>query len=186
MPEPVIDVGVVVTFLRMERRPTEVAPPLPDGAEVRIERNCSVEFYRTLYNTVGQDYVWWLRRTMPDTQLASLLRNPRVSIHVLHHEGAIAGFYELDRGGMPTVNLSYFGLMPHAVGHRMGYAFLRHAVDTAWDLGARAVTVNTCTADHPRALPTYQRAGFRITRQSAEEWPLPVRLGLNIPEHLKI
>jgi GNAT superfamily N-acetyltransferase len=184
--EPVIDVGVVVTFLRMDRRPTDPAPPLPEGAEVRIERNCTVEQYRFLYNTVGQDYVWWLRRTMPDAQLASLLRNPRISVHVLRYQGEIAGFYELDRSAMPTVNLSYFGLMPHAVGHHMGYAFLRHAVDTAWDLGAKAMTVNTCTADHPRALPTYQRAGFRIVRQSAEDWPVPVRLGLNIPAHLKL
>lgn len=186
MAEPVIRVGVVVTFLRMERRPVDPAPALPEGAEVRVERNCTVETYRHLYNTVGQDYVWWLRRTMPDATLAAHLRNPKVSIHILHHEGAIAGFYELDRGSLPTVNINYFGLMPHAVGHHMGFAFLRHAVDAAWDMGARAVTVNTCTADHPRALPTYQRAGFRIMRQVPEDWPVPVRLGLNIPEHLKL
>jgi GNAT superfamily N-acetyltransferase len=84
------------------------------------------------------------------------------------------------------VNLSYFGLMPHAVGRGMGYAFLRHAVDTAWSMGPRVVTVNTCTADHPRALPTYIRAGFRPVRQAREEWNVPTRLGLEIPETLRI
>jgi GNAT superfamily N-acetyltransferase len=181
----VIPVGVTVTFLRMERRPVDPSPPLPEGAEVRVEQPCPLELYRKLYNTVGQDYVWWLRRTLPDAQLAALLRNPRVSVHVLHHEGAIAGFYELDRSSA-VVNLNYFGLMPHAIGHHLGYALLRHAIDTAWDSGATAMTVNTCTADHPRALPTYQRAGFRITRRVDEEWPVPARLGLNIPDHLKL
>jgi len=83
-----------------------------------------------------------------------------------------------------VTNLSYFGLMPDAVGANIGLAFLRHAVDTAWREGARAVTVNTCTADHRRALPNYLRAGFRIARQMPEEWQVPVRLGLVIPPDL--
>lgn len=184
--EPAVRVGVVVTFLRMERSPAIAAPPLPSGAEVVRERWCTVSQYRRLYNTVGGPYVWWLRRMVPDHQLAAMLRDPRISIHVLHREGDVAGFYELDRTPWPAVNLSYFGLMPHAVGCGMGYAFLRHAVDTAWAMGPRVVTVNTCTADHPRALPTYIRAGFKPVRQAREEWNVPVRLGLEIPEALRI
>jgi hypothetical protein len=67
----------------------------------------------------------------------------------------------------------------------MGYAFLRHAVDLVWRGSARGMTVNTCTADHPRALPTYLRAGFRPVRQVREDWDIPLRLGMNIPEHLR-
>src|SRR5690606_18328151 len=113
-------------------------------------------------------YLWWLRRTLPDRDLAALLAAPDVSIHVLYRGGAPAGFYELDRRAWPVVNLSYFGLLPHAVGAGIGCAFLRHAVDAAWGLGASAVTVNTCTADHPRALPTYRAAGFRRVREVKE------------------
>ena len=47
-----------------------------------------------------------------------------------------------------------------------------------------AVTVNTCTADHPRALPGYVRAGFRPVRHVREVWDVPVRLGLKIPDNL--
>ncbi len=186
MPEAVIRVGVTVTFLRMEARPFAMAPDLPDNAEVVQERQCSVERYRFLYNTVGNDYVWWLRRILPDNQLAALLRDPRVAIHVLHVDGEPAGFYELDRSGWPAVNLSYFGLLPTAIGHGMGFAFLRHAVDTAWAMRPRMVSVNTCSADHPRALPTYLRAGFRPVRQVWEEWNVPSRLGLPIPPALRI
>ena len=84
-----------------------------------------------------------------------------MSIHVLLLDGKPAGFYELDSTPWPAVNLSYFGLMPHAVGKGLGFAFLRHAVDASGRAGPQAMTVNTCTADHPRALPTYVRAGFR-------------------------
>ena len=177
-------VGVVVTFLRMDHPPCEPAPAFPAGVEVRRENPCSVATYRQLYDAVGSSYVWWLRRTMPDRQLAALLRDPNVSIHVLLRDGALAGFYELDANSWPLVNLSYFGLMPHAVGQHLGYPFLRHAVDAVWRSGARAMTVNTCTADHPRALPNYLRAGFRPLRQVHEEWDVPNALGLVIPERL--
>lgn len=178
--EGVTRVNVVVTFLRMEARPPDASPALPAQAEVRREPDCGVAQYRYLYNTVGADYVWWLRRVLPDHQLAAMLRDPRISIHVLRLDDVVSGFYELDRTPWPTVNLSYFGLMPHAVGRGLGYAFLRHAVDTAWAMGPRNLTVNTCTADHPRALPTYLRAGFQPVRQVREEWNVPARLGLRI------
>jgi GNAT superfamily N-acetyltransferase len=184
--EPVDRVAVTVTFLRMDGPPAEAAPGFPPGVEVRRDRWCSVEQYRLLYNTVGADYVWWLRRIVPDHQLAAMLRDPRISIHELYLDGEISGFYELDRTPWPVVNLSYFGLMPHAVGRGVGFAFLRNAVDAAWGMGPRAVTVNTCTADHPRALPTYLRAGFVPVRQVREEWSVPTRLGLKVPDALRI
>lgn len=184
--EPAIRVSVLVTFLRMDQPPATPAPKLPADAEVRLEAGCTAERYRELYNTVGAPYVWWLRRTMPDRALAALLRDPRVSIHVLYRGTETCGFYELDRTPWPAVNLSYFGLVPASVGTGLGYPFLGHAVATAWGLGARAVTVNTCTADHPRALPTYIRAGFRPVREVREEWNVPIRLGLDIPDSLRI
>lgn len=184
--DPTVRVAVTVTFLRMEAPPRGVAPLLPEGAEVVRELACTVEQYRYLYNTVGAPYVWWLRRIAPDHQVAAMLRDPRVSVHILYRDEAPAGFYELDRTSWPAVNLSYFGLLPHAVGQGLGAAFLRHAIDTAWAMQPRALTVNTCTADHPRALPTYLRAGFRPIRQVREQWNVPTRLGLAIPEALRL
>jgi hypothetical protein len=185
--EAVESIAVVVTFLRMDLPPAEPGPPLPPGMQVRLEPFCTVATYRSLYNTVGAQYLWWLRRAMSDRQLAALLGNPAVSIHVLFDANdLVAGFYELDATPWPLVNLSYFGLMPHAVGRGIGFAFLRHAVDEVWRRGPRAMTVNTCNADHPRALPTYLRAGFRPLRQLREEWHVPLRLGLTIPENLRL
>jgi GNAT superfamily N-acetyltransferase len=182
--EPATRVAVTVTFLRMDRAPVQAAPVLPTACQVVRATSCSVGFYRYLYDTVGADYVWWLRRTMPDDELAALLANPMVSIHVLYRDGEPAGFFELDARTWPDINLSYFGLLPHVIGTGVGYPFLRQAVDQVWRQGARGMTVNTCTADHPRALPTYLRAGFRTVRQVRELWHVPLRLGMRIPAHL--
>ncbi len=187
MREPVTRIAVDVTFLRMDAPPREPAPTFPPGAEMLRLARCSVAFYRYLYDTVGRDWVWWLRRTVPDEEIAALLARPSVSIHVLYQGGEPAGFYELERrGGEVGTNLSYFGLMPQAIGAGLGRAMLRHAVDAAWAEQPRAVTVNTCTADHPRALPNYVAAGFRVLRTVREVWPVPNRLGLRIPERLRV
>jgi GNAT superfamily N-acetyltransferase len=184
--EPVVQVGVTVTFLRMDRPPAQPAPSLPSRFQLVRAESPTVGFYRYLYNTVGADYVWWLRRTMPDTELAMLLSAPPLSIHTLYCGGEPAGFFELDGRSWPDLNLSYFGLLPHAVGTGVGHAFLRQAVDLVWRQGARGMTVNTCTADHPRALPTYLRAGFRKVRQVRELWNVPARLGMRIPDRLRV
>ncbi|MGG5817537.1 GNAT family N-acetyltransferase [Falsiroseomonas sp. HW251] len=186
MREPVTRIAVDVTFLRMDAPAEGPAPSFPAGTSVIRLARCSVPFYRYLYDTVGRDWVWWLRRTVPDEEIAGLLARPDISIHVLYQGGEPVGFYELERRGEAGTNLAYFGLMPHAIGHGVGKALLRHAVHTAWAERPRALTVNTCTADHPRALPNYRDAGFRILRTVREVWPVPNRLGLRIPDRLRV
>ena len=179
-------VAVTVTFLRMDRAPAQSAPALPAGVQVVRAESPTVGFYRYLYNTVGNDYLWWLRRTASDEELAALLRHRAVALFVLYAKGEPAGFFELDARPWPDINLSYFGLMPHAIGTGVGYAFLRRAVDEVWRAGAKGMTVNTCTADHPRALPTYSRAGFQIVRRAREVWSVPNNLNMPIPAGLRI
>jgi GNAT superfamily N-acetyltransferase len=180
-------IAVTVTFLRQDAPPLMPAPKTPhDDATLTRVAHPSVAFYRYLYDTVGAPYVWWLRRTMPDAEIAALMADPQVSLHVLYRGGEPAGFFELHgRGGGP-VNLAYFGLMPQAVGVGLGTALLRAAVDEAWRRKPTVLTVNTCTADHPRALPNYLRAGFRVAREVREIWDVPNRLGLHIPAQLKV
>ncbi len=188
--QPTTRVGVTVTFLRLDLQavPPGTAAPGPalpgDTSLIRL-RACTVPFYRYLYATVGGAYCWWLRRSLADAVLGGILCDPAVSVWVLYQGGEPAGFFELDSRNRPAVNLSYFGLMPHATGQGMGAAFLHAAIEAARREGARAVTVNTCTADHRRALPGYLRAGFKPTRTVREVWDVPNRLGLSIPEHLR-
>lgn len=181
MSEEVIPVTVEVTFLRMVAPPTEAPSPIPEGAGVLRLPRPTVPFYRYLYDTTGRDWCWWLRRTVSDERLRRILADPHISVHVLYRDGEPAGFYELERRPDRSTNLSYFGLMPHAIGLGIGRAFLRDAVDTAWSEGCASLTVNTCTADHPRALPNYLAAGFSIVRRVREEWPVPANLDLRLP-----
>ena len=185
--EPTTSVPVVVTFLRMDKAPAQAAPALPDGVRVeRLSPRCTLAHYRKLYAEVGQDYLWWLRRTLSDADMEEILVDRRISISVLRDAHGDLGFYELDRRSPNRmINLAYFGLLPRAIGLGMGMPFLHHAIDTAWGEGCSALTVNTCTADHPRALPNYVRAGFHKLRQAAEIWPVPNRLGLRIPRHMR-
>ncbi len=184
--EKVDRVAVTVTFLRMNSRPAGVPPAFPEGAVLTPER-LDVAAYRDIYNAVGAPWLWWLRRVMPDHMLAAHLASPTVSIQVLRLHGEVAGFFETDSGPWPDVNLNYFGLMPGMIGKGLGRALLAASIDSVF-AGAsslRGMTVNTCTADHPNALPNYRAAGFVETRKVREVWDIPCRLGLTIPAHLR-
>ena len=79
-------------------------------------------------------------------------------------EGAPAGYFELARlDDGRTVELVYFGLLPHAVGKKQGGPMLTAAVERMWAMGASRVYVNTCSLDHPRALENYKRRGFEFS-----------------------
>src|ERR1700750_1497178 len=125
---PVTRVGVTVPVLRRDQAPATSGPSLGPGFQIVRAQAPSVPFYRYLYNTVGADYLWWLRRTTPDDELAALLRDKSVAIYTLYAKGEPAGFFELDARTWPDVNLSYFGLMPGSIGQGTGYALLRYAV----------------------------------------------------------
>ena len=154
-------IPTVVTFLEMLQRPHAVPPPLPKGkvAILKAER-LPVHFYRYLYDTVGREYKWVDRKKLSDFALAELLAEPNVELFVLYADGCPAGMAELDFRVEGTGQLAYFGLMPEFIGRRLGYFFLYHSVINAWLKPVSKLLVNTCTLDHPRALPLYQRMGF--------------------------
>jgi|SRR6185295_14242420 len=154
-------IPMVVTFLEMAAKPAALPPPSPRG-KIAILRasNPPVHFYRYLYNTVGEPYYWVDRRKLTDAALAAIIQDAKVELYVLYADGNPAGFAELDFREDAVGQLAYFGLMPETVGRRLGYFFLYHAVANAWDHPITKLLVNTCTLDHPRALPLYQRLGF--------------------------
>lgn len=154
-------IATYVTFLDMKARPDLSPPPVPPGkiAILRAE-NPPVHFYRYLYNTIGEAYYWVDRRKTGDAALAELLADPAVHINVLYVDGCPAGLAELDFRNPAAAQLSYFGLLPEFVGRRLGHYFLYQAVLNAWSHPIKQLRVNTCTLDHPRALPLYQRVGF--------------------------
>ncbi len=177
---------VTVVFLRMTRAPVRAPVVPPPGVTLTRER-LDVAAYRALYNEIGASWLWWLRRMMPDDMLARHLSSPTLSIYLLRVKGEVAGFFETDAGHWPFVNLNYFGLRDAYIGRGLGSVLLNAAVESVFTgaVGLGGMTVNTCTADHPRALPNYLAAGFREYRRAQEEWDIPVRLGLIVPAHVR-
>lgn len=162
-------VEMVITYLQMKRRPAH--PPVTHPGErvalLRAERP-TISFYRYLYDTVGEPWMWYERRLMCDETLKRIVHNPKVEIYVLYAHGVPAGYAELDARVPGEVELAYFGLVPQFIGRGLGKFLLRSALDTAWDKDVGRVWVHTCNFDHPRAIAVYQRAGFVPYKQETE------------------
>lgn len=154
-------IPMTVTFLEMAAKPSALPPPTPRGkiAFLRAE-NPPTHFYRYLYDLIGEKYFWVDRKKISLEKLAEIIHAPNTLLYVLYTEGSPAGLAELDLRANGTANIAYFGLIPEAIGRRLGFFFLYHTCMAAWTQPISKLLVNTCTLDHPRALPLYQRMGF--------------------------
>jgi ribosomal protein S18 acetylase RimI-like enzyme len=154
-------IPMTVTFLDMKAKPAALPPPQPKGKVAILKADKpTAHFYRYLYDTVGEAYFWVDRRKLTADALTTLIQDPKNTLYVLYAEGSPAGMAELDFRKDGIANISYFGLMPEAIGRGLGFYLLYHSCINAWAQPISRLTVNTCTLDHPRALPLYQRMGF--------------------------
>ena len=153
-----------VTSLEMFGKPAlrPLAAPLEKLALMRAEQ-CTVSFYRYIYDAVGLPWLWFERRQIADDALAEIIGRPTLEIFVLYVRGVPAGFFELDTAAARETKLCYFGLVPEFIGRRLGPFLLQAAIDRAFS--ARPIErlwLHTSRFDHPKALATYQRAGFSV------------------------
>jgi GNAT superfamily N-acetyltransferase len=165
MPHPPIradgKIETVVTSLEMLAPPTAAPLPAPrDGLSIVQAVRPTVSFYRFLYDTVGEDWLWYERRRLDDAALAAIVQHPAVEVFVLYAEGVPAGYAELDGRVEGEVEIAYFGLFREFIGQKLGPWLLDWTIRRAWSRGPRRVWVHTCTLDHPGALAMYERAGL--------------------------
>jgi GNAT superfamily N-acetyltransferase len=167
-------VEAVRTYLELER-PTGAPPPADAPAPLDVRRLASPDAagYRALYAAVGGPYRWRDRDAWSDERLAAHLARPEVAVFTLHDADGVAGYFELERradaAAIVEVEILYFGLVAAALGRGLGRRLLERALEEAWALGADRVVLNTCTLDHPAALPNYLARGFRVTREERYE-----------------
>lgn len=152
----------VVTFLEMLAPPADFGRPEAPSASVSVvlARNPTVDYYRFLYDAVGRVWAWTDRKRLSDAALAAIIEDPRVELHVLFDDGVPIGYAELDARTAPDIELAYFGIVPERLHRRLGPFLLRWIVAHAWEKQPKRLWLNTCSVDHPRALPLYERVGF--------------------------
>ena len=156
-----------------ERRRPDPAPPRDDTLDappftLRRAAHPTAPGYRALYAAVGAAYHWRDRDAWSDARLQRHLDDPGVHLWVLRDDDALAGYFELAHAG-DDVELLYFGLTAAYVGRGLGRRLLERAIAEAWALGAARLVLNTCTLDHPAALPNYLSRGFRVLRTEEYE-----------------
>ena len=171
-----------ITYLEMLERPAgrRVPAPLDKLALMRAEA-CSVSFYRYLYDTVGEPWLWFERRMIDDAAVAAQIHRPTIEIFVLYVRGVPAGFFELDTAAPRETKLCYFGLVPDFIGRRLGPFLLQAAIDRAWSRPIDRFWLHTSTFDHPKALRVYQQAGFIVYARRTARFEDPRALGILPP-----
>lgn len=162
------EVAYTVTYLEMSERPGFGWPHLPAGSQAALLKAVDppVWYFRSLYDAVGRDYAWEDMPKRSDDEVSDWLDPDRMTLWTLIEHGWPHGFFLLDEQDGGETELVYFGLVREAIGQGLGSWLLKTAILTAWERpGLAKLTVNTCTLDHPRALQTYQKAGFHPVRR---------------------
>ena len=164
---------LITTYLEMTTQ-QQFSPSFIRNSELRIERvnTVDVQFYRYLYQSVGEKLRWRDRLIMSTSELREILSKATTHVYVLYVSGVPAGYVELDEQG-DSIEIAYFGLREEYHGRGLGKHLLSFGIQQAWELGAQRVFVHTCNLDGAFALANYQKRGFRVYQQHSE--PMPQR-----------
>ena len=173
-PLPEGHIGAVVTYLEMTERPP--LRPVPDSP-LRLEPwpDPDPDRYRALFRKVGARWLWYSRLVMDDERL----RREMAEVYaILDGAGAEVGLLELDFRVPGECLIRFLGLVPELAGQGHGAWLFARTLALAWRPGVGRVAVNTCSLDHPAALPAYLRAGFTAYKRAFESFPDPRLAGL--------
>ncbi len=173
-PLPAGHVGAVVTYLEMGTRPRPAPVPSSPLRLVRWTQPAPAA-YRTLFARIGGPWLWYSRLTMDDAALAAAVGELHV---VLDPAGIEVGMIELDFPSKSECLIRFLGLVPELAGRGHGRWLFAELLRLAWRGGIARVRVNTCSLDHPAALPAYLAAGFTAYARAFESFPDPRALGL--------
>lgn len=170
----------VVTFLERTEPLKEAVPP-PGVIAIRRVPEPDAGWFRDLYREIGEQWLWFSRAVMSDTELGALLTLPSTSVIAAARGGRDVGLAELSKGDDGSVEIVTFGVVPSELGTGAAHALMSAVLREAFKPGVPRVWLHTCTFDHPRALPFYRRWGFRPYKLAIEVSEDPRALGA-LPE----
>jgi GNAT superfamily N-acetyltransferase len=164
---PTGKIAAVVTHLEMMAPPPRRDDP-PGTWSLRKADTPALAWYRDLFRRVGEDWLWFSRARMNDTELATIIHAAGIEIYALVVDGREEGLLELDFREAGQCELVYFGVTDGLIGTGAARFLMNRALERAWSGEVRRVWVHTCTFDHPSAVAFYQRSGFRPFRRQIE------------------
>lgn len=173
---PAGDLAVVVHHLVCT---APIAPrEKPEGLVLKREERMYPDVYRKLFRMVGRDWLWTSRLMLEDDALLKILLDPGVAIYTLHAGDGPMGMVELDIGDPTYPEISFFGLVPAAMGKGVGGWLMSHVQQQLFRDGAEKIRLNTCTLDSPQAMRFYLGTGFKAERREVRVFPDPRVVGL--------
>ena len=175
---PAGKLAAVVTYLEMRAAPDRAERSLPEGVEIHLVKAPDVQEYLNLFDAVGQQWLWAARLRLDATEIAATLRHPDVELWVLKADWGDAGILELDFRTGGECELTYFGLVPRAIGQGLGQALLEHGISRAFARDIGRFWLHTCTLDSPGALGFYRKMGFVPYARKIEVFDDPRLAGL--------
>jgi len=160
--------AAVATFLEMHALPD--LPPFdpPPGASIRRIERPALDWYRRLFRSIGEPWLWFSRLEIGDGELSAILWHPRVEVHALSVGGRDCGLLELDFRVDSEAELAFLGVTPDLPGKGYGAMLLRAGIGRVWSQPISRFWLHTCTLDHPAALRFYVRHGFRPYKRAIE------------------
>lgn len=169
----------VVTCLEMTERPHLRA--VPAGGFSLQDMGGDTARFKRLFEAVGRDIMWFSRLIMAEDKLAAIIGDAAVECYAMMDGADDIGLLELDFREAGQCELSFFGLVPGAIGKGAGRWLMNEALRRAWAKPISRLWVHTCSFDHPAALGFYQRSGFRPYEVMVEVHPDP-RLTGHMPK----
>ncbi len=170
-------IAAVVTYLEMRVPPAMPSIRHPEGWTLqRIDQDRPR--YRSLFQQVGEPWLWFSRAAMADEDLAQILNDPMVEAYALHDGTTDVGLLELDFRAGDEVELAFLGLVPGFIGQGAGRFLMNEAIRRAFAKPIRRFFVHTCTLDSPGARAFYIRSGFTPYRRAIEVADDPRLLGI--------
>ena len=177
-PVPPGKIASVVTSLEMKSKPQAIEVKTdPRVSLVKIEKPDCV-WYQNLFRALGEEWLWFSRLQLTDSQLNEIILHPQVQIYSFRIENKEAGLLELDFRTPGECELAFFGLRPEFTGKGMGSWLMQQAIELAWNQPIQRFWVHTCTLDGPGALSFYIRAGFQPFQRQIEIADDPRLVGL--------
>lgn len=146
---------------------------IPDNIRIKRVTEPSPALNRFFYLKIGAAWDWIDRKNWTVDQWRQYVDQADLETWVVHFDSAPAGYFELLHEPEQRTQIAYLGLLPEFTGKGLGGYLTRFAIQRAFDVGAKKVWLSTCSLDHPAALKTYLKCGFKLVREEVVRKEFP-------------